>query len=517
MTRSSAIGLYLLTACAAWPATAATIEVHTSRDEFSVISIEGDLQFGDEKKFIEQVLRVQDGVVVLASNGGNLNAGLEIGKAIRLKGLKTFVPDGVSCASACAMAWLAGTPRFMGRRARIGFHAAYRKVPNGNPEVSAPANASAGAFLGRLGLPDRAIFYITSAPPTGMTWLSFEDAEKVGIEVKPFQIASDSQPSPAPQKGGMAPSAPKPATTEKTNIERVQTSPLQTTSVEPLTTTPSPRVHGLEAPEVRAQILDLSRADAASQVQRRLQERGFFSGTVDGVWGRKSRIALREFKAINQIGADDEWSLRVQSVLFEDSSRTAPAGYTPPDPSQSLGGLFRPFPRLNGTRLHPLNVLDAISIQSKLSESGYYRGTGDGTWGPASQTALRDFKVANGLAADDGWDSEVEALLTGGRVVSAAETPFGDWAVTGTSCDDPNNTRRLSVSAVQIVAGAGVCRLEQSLTRSGDRWSGLARCSREGQEAAARVALRMASGRLIDHSTVGTVPNPAPPAFERCR
>jgi peptidoglycan hydrolase-like protein with peptidoglycan-binding domain len=442
-----------------------------------------------KKKFIEQVLRVQDGVVVLGSNGGNLNAGLEIGKAIHLTGLKTFVPDGVSCASACAIAWLAGTPRFMGRRARIGFHAAYRKVPNGNPEISAPANASAGAYLGRLGSPDRAILYITSAPPTGMTWLSFEDAEKVGIEVNPFQIASDAQPSPAPQKGDTVPSAPKPAATEKANIERVQPSPPQTASVEALPTVPSPRVHGLEAPQVKSQILDLSRADAASQVRRRLQERGFFFGTVDGVWGRKSRIALREFKSVNQIGADDGWDLKVQLVLFDDSSRSAPAGYTPPDASQSLGGLFRPFPLLNGTGLHPLNVLDAISIQSKLSESGYYRGTGDGTRGPASQTALRDFKVANGLVADDGWDSEVEALLTGGRVVPASETPFGDWALTGTSCDDPNNPRRLSVSAVQIVAGGGVCRLEQSLSRSGDRWSGLARCSREGQEAAARVAL----------------------------
>ena len=107
--------------CAVWPALSAAIEVQTpSSSDFSVITIEGDLELGDEQKFINNVLKVRDGVVVLGSDGGNLFAGIEIGKAIRLKGLKTFVPDGAHCASACAIAWLAGAPRFMGPRASDG-------------------------------------------------------------------------------------------------------------------------------------------------------------------------------------------------------------------------------------------------------------------------------------------------------------------------------------------------------------------------------------------------------------
>jgi peptidoglycan hydrolase-like protein with peptidoglycan-binding domain len=45
-----------------------------------------------------------------------------------------------------------------------------------------------------------------------------------------------------------------------------------------------------------------------------------------------------------------------------------------------------------------------IGVQNRLIELGYLAGTADGAWGPRSRTALRAFKVANGLAADDTWD-----------------------------------------------------------------------------------------------------------------
>jgi hypothetical protein len=138
---------------------------------------------------------------VLNSPGGSALAGIEIGKAIRLKGLATVVPESSICASACAIAWLGGTPRFMSRGARVGFHAAFDKT---NGEASSAANAAVGAFLNQLGLRTDAIFYITSAAPSEIQWLSFEDAEKLGIEVKPFETAeadgttsNNGAPSPA--------------------------------------------------------------------------------------------------------------------------------------------------------------------------------------------------------------------------------------------------------------------------------------------------------------------------------
>ncbi len=70
----------------------------------------------------------------LESDGGNLDAGIEIGRAIWFREAATVVEEG-TCASACALAWLAGRPRYMAPKARIGFHAPWRGDPD-HPEAS---------------------------------------------------------------------------------------------------------------------------------------------------------------------------------------------------------------------------------------------------------------------------------------------------------------------------------------------------------------------------------------------
>jgi hypothetical protein len=162
-----------------------------------LIEVAGELIQGDEAKFIEAAIRSPDAIVVFHSGGGNLFAGIEIGKAIRLKGFSTLVPDNMHCASACALAWLAGRVRLMSDTARVGFHAVYTSE-DGETRVSSVGNAIAGAYLSQLGLPMSAIIYITGAPPDGMQWLNFADAQRVGIEVKKLNLTGDanaSQPS----------------------------------------------------------------------------------------------------------------------------------------------------------------------------------------------------------------------------------------------------------------------------------------------------------------------------------
>ncbi len=132
----------------------------------SVITINGDLELGDEQKFTDLALKAQSAVVVLNSRGGNLVAGIRIGKAIRLKEFATVVPENMLCASACALAWLGGQVRFMAPSAKVGFHAAF--VEEGEkPAISGIGNALAGAYLNFLGLPERAVIFISEAPPEG--------------------------------------------------------------------------------------------------------------------------------------------------------------------------------------------------------------------------------------------------------------------------------------------------------------------------------------------------------------
>jgi hypothetical protein len=151
----------------------------------TLISVEGKLEPGDEKKFIDLALAHSEATVVFKSNGGNLIAGIEIGRAIRLKGFVTLVPNDMHCASACALAWLGGRARAMSQSARIGFHAA-STADNG--EITAVGNAVIGAYLNQLGLPTSAIIYITEPAPNEMRWLTFTDAQNYGIDVKRFEL-----------------------------------------------------------------------------------------------------------------------------------------------------------------------------------------------------------------------------------------------------------------------------------------------------------------------------------------
>ena len=87
---------------------AATFQTKPLNDTTVLVFVEGDLEFGDEKKFASVAIALDDAVVVFKSRGGNLKAGIDIGKAVRLKGFVTYVPDGQFCALRALLRGLAG-------------------------------------------------------------------------------------------------------------------------------------------------------------------------------------------------------------------------------------------------------------------------------------------------------------------------------------------------------------------------------------------------------------------------
>ena len=122
------------------------------------------------------------GAVLLESPGGSLLDGLIIGRAIHAAGFSTGVAPETACASACALAWLAGTTRYMHPTALVGFHAAYVEK-NGRISESGVGNALVGAYLNELGLGFDAIVLVASAAPEEMNWLNAAKARQAGIEI----------------------------------------------------------------------------------------------------------------------------------------------------------------------------------------------------------------------------------------------------------------------------------------------------------------------------------------------
>jgi len=68
---------------------------------------------------------------------------------------------------------------------------------------------------------------------------------------------------------------------------------------------------------------------------------------------------------------------------------------------------------------------DIIQVQSRLIDLGYMIGPPDGLWGNKSRQALRAFKAANGVQADDKWDSEISAKLFSTRAARAPTRAVG--------------------------------------------------------------------------------------------
>ncbi len=173
----------------------------------AMITLSGEIESSDAEQFRAAVATYPKAIVAFQSPGGDLIAGIEIGTQIRLRNYMTLVPTGVQCASACALAWLGGTKRLMGSGALIGFHAA-SVHENGQAIETGAGNALLGAYLNKLGLPDRAVVFVTQAHPNEITWLTMADAEREGIDVSLFPMPGEA-PNAAPDSvANTAPSSP---------------------------------------------------------------------------------------------------------------------------------------------------------------------------------------------------------------------------------------------------------------------------------------------------------------------
>ena len=145
----------------------------------------GNIEKGDFEKFVKWLKAIPGGakqwggLVAIESPGGMIMEALAIGELIRKLNWGVITLE--TCASACALIWVAGSKRGAFADSHIGFHSAYN-VKTG--EVSGGSNALVGAYLSKLGYNTRAIYYMTYENPRSMEWLSKDKAFELGILTK---------------------------------------------------------------------------------------------------------------------------------------------------------------------------------------------------------------------------------------------------------------------------------------------------------------------------------------------
>lgn len=120
----------------------------------------------------------QGGWLVLSSMGGDLKTAMLIGNMANYYKIRTYVAPNSYCLSGCAMIWLAGYSRWVGRGGVLGFHRPYNIV---NKKVVPTSPWTARIFYKQYKLSEEAIRRFM-APPETFFYLTEESAAELGIK-----------------------------------------------------------------------------------------------------------------------------------------------------------------------------------------------------------------------------------------------------------------------------------------------------------------------------------------------
>ncbi len=198
-----------LLAAVACPASAATFTTTVSKENKTIVMLTGEIVEGDAEKLktiiqsANEAGRLVSGIR-LNSFGGNLLEGVKLANIIRYGKISTVVANGAKCASACFVAFAAGSQKFVSYTASVGVHGASDR---GGRE-SGDATVSMARIVKELGVPEGIIGKMVVTRPDDIVWLDPDDLRSMGTSMtgKPAQVASDQSVASQPPMQ-LAPSA----------------------------------------------------------------------------------------------------------------------------------------------------------------------------------------------------------------------------------------------------------------------------------------------------------------------
>lgn len=168
------------------------------------------------------------------------------------------------------------------------------------------------------------------------------------------------------------------------------------------------------APVGTPYIYEDSRGEAVNRAQNRLRELGYYTEENTGVNDKNTQAAIKAFEAKHGLMKDGELDPADQNILYGASAMSASFVVTPsPAPTPAPpAGIVRPGDRSD----------DALKVQERLKELGYYNGALDGSFGEGSVQALKNFQKKNGLNPDGVCGVKTRAVLFAPHPVYATPT-----------------------------------------------------------------------------------------------
>ena len=146
------------------------------------------------------------------------------------------------------------------------------------------------------------------------------------------------------------------------------------------------------------------KGDEVKEIQKRLKELGYLTGTADGVFGEKTEEAVKAFQKRNGLTADGVVGNATRTKLNSSSAKKAETA-TQSDETLRKGD--------KGDEVKKL--------QQRLKELGYYNTSIDGSYGDKTVTAVKAFQERNKLTVDGTAGPATQKVLYSSSAKKAAE------------------------------------------------------------------------------------------------
>jgi len=142
------------------------------------------------------------------------------------------------------------------------------------------------------------------------------------------------------------------------------------------------------------------------EAQRGLAQAKLYRGKIDGVFGRETESAIREYQKARQLTVNGQLSDDLLARLRAEASPQAERTTTTNTTSSTAKPAYQPEPVASGVQPH-VNMSqpmphtwrreEIIAAQEGLTRAKLYHGATSGTLDPSTVNAIREFQRLHGL------------------------------------------------------------------------------------------------------------------------
>ena len=197
------------------------------------------------------------------------------------------------------------------------------------------------------------------------------------------------------------------------------------------TSIPTPAPEVTAAPDTSSSWPTMRKNDSGTnvaQLQEALIQLGYLSGKADGNYGAKTVDAVKAFQKANGLTADGTAGEQTQRALYGGNAKAANSKTTA---APQTGTTTTQTANTSGTLKVGSTGADVKTLQQKLIELGYLKGTADGVFGKQTASAVKAYQKASNLTADGVAGSQTLSSLS--NAAAAKNTASSNTTATNTN------------------------------------------------------------------------------------